>query len=106
MNILEARNITKTYDGHTALSDLTLDIPQGSVYGLLGPNGAGKTSFIRIINQITAPDTGEILLNGSPMKRDDIYKRMAKIKREEIFSKESKSIIFQFKYSYSPEQFP
>jgi ABC-2 type transport system ATP-binding protein len=73
MNILEARNITKTYDGHTALSDLTLDIPQGSVYGLLGPNGAGKTSFIRIINQITAPDTGEILLNGSPMKRDDIY---------------------------------
>ncbi len=73
MNILEARNITKTYDGHTALSDLSLDIPQGSVYGLLGPNGAGKTSFIRIINQITAPDSGEIILNGSPLQRDDIY---------------------------------
>lgn len=73
MNILEARNITKTYDGHTALSDLTLDIPEGSVYGLLGPNGAGKTSFIRIINQITAPDSGEIILNGSPLQRDDIY---------------------------------
>lgn len=73
MNILEARNITKTYDGHTALSDLTLDIPEGSVYGLLGPNGAGKTSFIRIINQITAPDSGEISLNGSPLQRDDIY---------------------------------
>lgn len=73
MNILEARNITKTYDGHTALSDLSLDIPRGSVYGLLGPNGAGKTSFIRIINQITAPDSGQIILNGSPLKRDDIY---------------------------------
>ncbi|MCT4625284.1 MAG: ATP-binding cassette domain-containing protein [Schleiferiaceae bacterium] len=73
MNILEARNITKTYDGHTALNDLSIEIPKGSVYGLLGPNGAGKTSFIRIINQITAPDSGSILLNGSPITREDIY---------------------------------
>ena len=73
MNILEAKNITKTYDGHTALSDLSLEIPEGSVYGLLGPNGAGKTSFIRIINQITAPDSGQIILNGTPLERNDIY---------------------------------
>ena len=61
MNILEARNITKTYDGHTALSDLTLDIPQGSVYGLLGPNGAGKTTFMDIVTGKTKPDQGYVI---------------------------------------------
>jgi len=73
MNIIEAQNVTKTFDGHNALSSLSLQVPQGSIYGLLGPNGAGKTTFIRIINQITAPDTGVVLLNGNPIKREDIY---------------------------------
>lgn len=64
MIILSARNVTKRYANHTALSNVSLDIPRQSIFGLLGPNGAGKTSFIRIINQITGPDEGEILFNG------------------------------------------
>jgi len=61
---LEARGITKSYGDYTAINNLTIKVPQGSIYGLLGPNGAGKTSLIRIINQITMPDSGEVLLNG------------------------------------------
>lgn len=70
--LLEAVNVNKSYDGHRALTDLNLAIPEGSIFGLLGPNGAGKTSFIRIINQITAPDSGQLLLNGKLMKSADI----------------------------------
>lgn len=65
--ILEVRNVTKKYSNHIALNDVTITIPTQSVYGLLGPNGAGKTSLIRIINQITAPDSGEILFNGEKL---------------------------------------
>src|SRR4051812_261268 len=64
-NILSAKNVVKRYASHTALDDVSLDIPAQSVFGLLGPNGAGKTSLIRIINQITGPDSGEILYKGS-----------------------------------------
>lgn len=64
MIILSARNVTKRYANHTALTNVSIDIPRQSIFGLLGPNGAGKTSFIRIINQITGPDEGEILFNG------------------------------------------
>lgn len=71
---LEAKSIFKSYEGHMALTDLSLQIPRGSVYGLLGPNGAGKTSFIRIINQITAPDSGSIHLNGKPLVPADVAK--------------------------------
>ncbi|WP_438962582.1 ABC transporter ATP-binding protein [Nonlabens sp.] len=67
-NTLEARNITKRYGDFTALNHVNIAVPKGSVYGLLGPNGAGKTSLIRIINQITMPDGGEILLNGEPLE--------------------------------------
>src|SRR5690606_10623464 len=56
----------------TALNDISLSIPKGSVFGLLGPNGAGKTSLIRIINQITLPDSGTILLDGKPLAPNDI----------------------------------
>lgn len=70
--LLEAIEINKAYEGHQALTDLSLAIPRGSIYGLLGPNGAGKTSFIRIINQITAPDSGRLLIDGKPMKSADI----------------------------------
>lgn len=71
-SLLEAIEINKSYEGHRALSDLSIQIPRGSIYGLLGPNGAGKTSFIRIINQITAPDSGKILFDGHPLKPADI----------------------------------
>lgn len=63
-NILETQNVTKDYAGHKALNNVSIEVPKGSVFGLLGPNGAGKTTLIRIINQITMPDTGTVLLNG------------------------------------------
>ncbi|MAD97036.1 MAG: ABC transporter ATP-binding protein [Flavobacteriaceae bacterium] len=63
-NLLEIKGVTKKYGDYTALNNVTLSIPKGSVYGLLGPNGAGKTSLIRIINQITMPDKGEVILDG------------------------------------------
>ncbi len=66
--ILEAQQVVKRYANHTALSGVSIQVPQGSIFGLLGPNGAGKTSLIRIINQITAPDEGHILLNGEPLQ--------------------------------------
>ncbi len=62
--ILEVQNVVKRYADKTALNQVSLSIPKGSIYGLLGPNGAGKTSLIRIINQITLPDEGQILLDG------------------------------------------
>ncbi len=65
--ILQVNNVVKKYGNKTALNNISLAIPQGSVFGLLGPNGAGKTSLIRIINQITFPDSGEILLDGEKL---------------------------------------
>lgn len=62
-NIITAKNIVKRYSKHVALNDVSFTVPEGIIYGLLGPNGAGKTSMIRIINQITAPDSGEVLFN-------------------------------------------
>ena len=73
MNILETNNVCKQYDGHTALDRVSLNVPQGTVFGLLGPNGAGKTTLIRIINQITAPDSGSVLFDGHAIGPDDIY---------------------------------
>ncbi len=67
-NALEAIQIKKAYGDYTALNNVSISVPQGSVYGLLGPNGAGKTSLIRIINQITMPDSGQILLNGAALE--------------------------------------
>jgi ABC-2 type transport system ATP-binding protein len=72
-NILEVKNIVKTYGDFTALNKVSLTIPKGSIYGLLGPNGAGKTSLIRIINQITMPDGGEILLDGEKLKNNHVH---------------------------------
>ena len=70
--MLEVKHITKRYTGHTALDDVSLTVHSGSVYGLLGPNGAGKTTLIRIINHITAPDSGEIRLDGELMTQSDV----------------------------------
>lgn len=68
MNTLEARYISKSYAQHKALDDVSIAVKQGTVFGLLGPNGAGKTSLIRIINQITGPDSGEVLFNGQKLE--------------------------------------
>ena len=67
-SILEVKNVVKKYGEKTALNNVSLNIPQGSIFGLLGPNGAGKTSLIRIINQITFPDQGEIILDGEKLQ--------------------------------------
>jgi len=67
-NILEVRKVVKSYGDHVALNEVSLNVPKGSIYGLLGPNGAGKTSLIRIINQITLPDSGQIILDGEPLQ--------------------------------------
>jgi len=67
MDILKVENITKAYASHVALNDVSLSVPKGSIYGLLGPNGAGKTTLIRIVNQITGPDSGKIFFNGEPL---------------------------------------
>jgi len=73
MNIFEAQNVVKQYSGTRALDDVSFEIKQGCVFGLLGPNGAGKTTFIRIMNQITAPDSGNLLYKGEPLKPRHIY---------------------------------
>ncbi len=70
--MISIRNIVKEYAGHRALSGVSMEIEKGKVFGLLGPNGAGKTSLIRIINQITAPDAGEILFNGERLNQHHI----------------------------------
>jgi len=71
-NLLEINNVVKNYGEFTALNNVSLRVPKGSVFGLLGPNGAGKTSLIRIINQITLPDSGTILLDGKPLVPNDV----------------------------------
>lgn len=70
--ILEVKDVVKQYGAYKALNNVSLQIPEGSIYGLLGPNGAGKTTLIRIINQITMPDSGEVFLAGTKLKPSDI----------------------------------
>ena len=72
MDLLKIENITKTYSEHTALDNVSLTIPEGSIYGLLGPNGAGKTTLLRIINRIVMPDKGRVLLGGKEITARDI----------------------------------
>ena len=71
-NILKAENIVKAFTKHTALDNVTVEVPRGKVYGLLGPNGAGKTTLIRIINHITAPDSGVVTFNGHRLTAADV----------------------------------
>ncbi|MEZ4802344.1 MAG: ATP-binding cassette domain-containing protein [Gelidibacter sp.] len=71
-NVLVADAVSKSYGNFKALNDVSIAVPKGSIFGLLGPNGAGKTTLIRIINQITMPDKGNVLLEGSPLKPTDI----------------------------------
>ncbi len=72
MDLLQVENVSKAYTGHLALDNVSLSVPEGTVYGLLGPNGAGKTTLIRIINHITAPDSGRVLLDGHPLTAADV----------------------------------
>lgn len=74
MDILKVENLTKTYANHVALNDVSITVPKGSIYGLLGPNGAGKTTLIRIVNQITGPDSGTVTFNGEPLNSKHIEK--------------------------------
>lgn len=71
-NLLEVHEVSKSFGEFKALNNVSISVPKGSVFGLLGPNGAGKTTLIRIINQITMPDTGKVILDGSPLHPDDI----------------------------------
>lgn len=70
--LLEVNNVSKHFGDYKALNDVSISIDKGSVFGLLGPNGAGKTTLIRIINQITMPDSGSIILDGEPLQPDHI----------------------------------
>ena len=72
MSFLEIKNVNKTYETKQVLHDISISVPKQSIYGLLGPNGAGKTTLIRILNQITMPDSGQIFLDGKPLSKNDI----------------------------------
>lgn len=74
MKIVEVQDVTKKYANHLALDSISLSVEKGSVFGLLGPNGAGKTTLIRILNQITAPDSGVVLFQGRPIQKEDVEK--------------------------------
>ena len=72
--ILQVNNVYKQYANHLALNNVSITVPRGEIFGLLGPNGAGKTTLIRIINNITAPDKGEVLFDGKKLSEKDIYR--------------------------------
>lgn len=72
MNILKIDGISKSFADHKALDNVSLEVPEGSIYGLLGPNGAGKTTLIRVINRITIPDSGKVYLSGKEITTEDI----------------------------------
>jgi len=72
MALFEAKNVTKQFGTQFALDNVSISVPEQCIYGLLGPNGAGKTTLIRIINQITGPDSGELFLNGKKLMPDDV----------------------------------
>ena len=73
MAYLEVDHVTKRYSEHTALNEVSLSAHEGRIFGLLGPNGAGKSSLIRVINRITAPDSGEVRLEGRPLQEEDLF---------------------------------
>ena len=74
MYFIEAEHIVKQYANHRALDDVSIRVPEGKIFGLLGPNGAGKTTLIRIINRITAPDSGLVRFDGRFSTYEDIYR--------------------------------
>ncbi len=89
MAFFEAKDVVKQYAGHKALNKVSISVPKGSIFGLLGPNGAGKTTLIRIINQITGPDSGEVFFDGRPLNPEDI-KRIGYLPEERGLYKKMK----------------
>lgn len=73
MYFIETNKVVKQYTNHLALDNVSIKVRKGAIFGLLGPNGAGKTTLIRIINRITAPDSGTVYFNGHELRADDIY---------------------------------
>ncbi len=73
MYFVKTENVVKQFTGHLALNEVSIQVRQGKIFGLLGPNGAGKTTLIRIINRITAPDSGSVYFNGRPSQPEDIF---------------------------------
>lgn len=71
---LDVKNVTKRFENHVALNNVSLSVRKGRIFGLLGPNGAGKTTLIRILNRITAPDSGQVIFDGRPMEPDDVMR--------------------------------
>ena len=71
-DLLVANSVSKSFGNFKALNEVSIAVPKGSIFGLLGPNGAGKTTLIRIIIQITMPDTGSVLLDGQPLKAEHV----------------------------------
>lgn len=74
MNFVETEHVVKQFSGHLALNKVSIQVPEGEIFGLLGPNGAGKTTLIRIINRITAPDSGNVYFKGRGSQTEDIYR--------------------------------
>lgn len=74
MDTISCQNIVKKFGNYTALNNVSINVPKGTIFGLLGPNGAGKTTLIRIINQITIPDSGAVYFNNKPLAPDDVYR--------------------------------
>ncbi len=85
MAILETKKLVKTFDGFRALDELDLSVPKGAVYGLVGPNGAGKTTLIRHLAGILRPDSGEVLLEGSPVYENTEAKRRMAVIPDDVF---------------------
>ena len=74
MGLILCKDVCKSFGEKVALDNVTVDIPQGKIFGLLGPNGAGKTTLIRIINRITIPNSGSVSFDGRPITQDDVEK--------------------------------
>lgn len=72
--MIRIENVTKSFGKHIALDNVSLAIPEGSIYGILGPNGAGKTTLLRIINRITAPDNGKVFFGNNEMTQEDVHR--------------------------------
>jgi ABC-2 type transport system ATP-binding protein len=89
MAFFEAKDVVKQYAGHKALNKVSISVNKGSIFGLLGPNGAGKTTLIRIINQITGPDSGQVFFNNQPLKPEDV-KRIGYLPEERGLYKKMK----------------
>ena len=98
MNMLEMKNVTKTFGDFKALDDLTMTVPKGTVYGLVGPNGAGKSTAIRHLTGVYRPDCGEITMEGQPIYENPVLKERIASIPDEIFHFPSATMEEMHKY--------